>query len=71
MLNAKPVKIPLATHFQLSSELCPKIDDKAEYMARVPYTNAIRCLMYTMVCTRLDISLTDSVVSKYVANPGK
>jgi hypothetical protein len=40
-------------------------------MSRIPYTNAIGSLMYAMVCTRLDISHVVSMVSIYMANPGK
>lgn len=52
MLDAKPVSTPLSTHFKLSSQLCPSSDKELEYMSKVPYANAIRCLMYLMVCTR-------------------
>ena len=40
-------------------------------MSKVPYANAVRCLMYLMVCTRPDISHVVSVVSRYMADPGK
>ena len=40
-------------------------------MFKVPYMNAIGCLMYLMVCIRLDISHAVSVVCRYMANPGK
>ena len=40
-------------------------------MTRVPYTNAIGCLMYIMVYTWLDISHAISVVSRYMTNPRK
>ncbi|KAE8691239.1 hypothetical protein F3Y22_tig00110890pilonHSYRG00161 [Hibiscus syriacus] len=34
MSSAKPVSTPLANHFKLSSEQCPKIDKEAEDMAK-------------------------------------
>jgi len=40
-------------------------------MARVPYASTIGSLMYTMVCTRLDISHAVGVVSRYMSNPSK
>ena len=40
-------------------------------MSRIPYANSVGCLMYAMVCTRLDISHAVGVVSKYMENPGK
>ena len=40
-------------------------------MSHVPYSSAVGSIMYAMVCTRLDISHAISVVSRYMANPGK
>nr|GEV03766.1 retrovirus-related Pol polyprotein from transposon TNT 1-94 [Tanacetum cinerariifolium] len=40
-------------------------------MSKVPYANAVGSLMYLMVCTRPDITYVVSVVSRYLANPGK
>ena len=71
MLDAKPVSTPLFAHFKLSSQLCPSSDKESEYMSKVPYANAVGCLMYLMVCTRPDISHAVSVVSRYMADPGK
>ena len=71
MHNAKPVSTLLAAHFKLSSVLCPKSDADIEYMSRVPYSSAVGSLMYAMVCSRPDLSYALSVVSRYMANPGK
>ena len=38
-------------------------------MSKVPYASVIGCLMYAMVCTRLDLAHVVSIVSKYTANP--
>ncbi|WVZ86726.1 hypothetical protein U9M48_033465 [Paspalum notatum var. saurae] len=40
-------------------------------MSRVPYYSVVGSLMYAMVCSRPDLSHALSVVSKYMANPGK
>ena len=40
-------------------------------MSHVPYSSAVGSLMYAMVCTRPDIAYAVSVVSRYMANPGK
>ena len=69
--DAKPVSTPLAARFKLSSALCPKSDADIEYMSRVPYSSAVGSLMYAMVCSRPDLSYALSVVSRYMANPGK
>ena len=71
MNKVKPMNVPLASHFKLSSGLCPSSDEEKDYMSRVPYANAVGCLMYAMVCTRPDISHAIGVVSKYMANPRK
>ncbi|KAK3025021.1 hypothetical protein RJ639_044630 [Escallonia herrerae] len=55
----------------LSSQLCPSTEEDVEYMSRVPYVNAVGCLMYAMVCTRPDISHAVSMVSRYMRNLGK
>ena len=39
-------------------------------MSKVPYAS-VGCLMYAMVCTRLDLAQGVSVVSKFLANPRK
>ena len=40
-------------------------------MSRVPYACAVGSMMHAMLCTRPDISQAVSVVSRYMANPGK
>nr|GEW89912.1 retrovirus-related Pol polyprotein from transposon TNT 1-94 [Tanacetum cinerariifolium]GEW89915.1 retrovirus-related Pol polyprotein from transposon TNT 1-94 [Tanacetum cinerariifolium] len=40
-------------------------------ISKVPYANAVRSLMYLMVCMRPDIAYAVSVVSRYLANSGK
>ena len=71
MREHKGVSTPLASHFRLSSALCPESDYDIEYMSRVPYSSAVGSLMYAMVCSRPDLSHALSVVSRYMANPGK
>jgi hypothetical protein len=71
MQNAKPVSTPLASHFKLTKEMCPKTQEEIEYMSRVPYSSTVGSLMYAMVCTRLDIAHAVGVVRRYMNNPGK
>ena len=56
MKHAKPVGTPLGGHFKLSKKSCPSSMKEKENMASVPYSSAIRSLMYAMVCTRSDIA---------------
>eukprot|EP00253_Pinus_taeda_P023235 PITA_23235 len=70
MNNVKPVSVPFASHFKLSSSLCPNTDEENDYTSRIPYANVVGCLMYVMVCTRPDISHAVGVVNKYMTNMG-
>jgi hypothetical protein len=71
MHDAKSVSTPIAPHFKLSAEQCPSTDEDFEYMSRVPYSSVVGSLMYAMVCSRPDLSYAMSLVSRYMANPGK
>ena len=72
MDNSKPMSTPLASHFRLSSDLCPQSEIEREQMLHVPIqVRLVVIYMYTMVCIRPDMSHTVSVVSRYMSNPEK
>ena len=71
MLDAKPVSTPLANHFRLSGSQCLKNEEEIENISKVPYASKVGCLMYAMVCTRSDLAHAVSIVSRYMANPGR
>jgi hypothetical protein len=71
MNSVKPVNVPLASHFKLSSVLSPRTDEEKQYMSHVPYGNVVGNLMYAMVSTRPDISHAVGVVSRFMENPGE
>jgi transposase InsO family protein len=71
MHDAKSVSTPIAPHFKLSALQCASTDEDYEYMSRIPYSSAVGSLMYAMVCSRPDLSYAMSLVSRYMANPGK
>lgn len=71
MADAKVTPIPLADHFRLSSELCPKTQEEKEFMEKIPYKSAIGSIMYAMVSTRPDIAHAVGVVSRFMSDPGK
>ena len=56
MENAKLVTTPLAIHFRLSTTQCLNTDDDVHDMSKVPYASVVGCLMYIMVCTRIDLA---------------
>ena len=39
--KAKLVNFPLASHFKLSSGLCPSSVEEKDYISLVPYANAV------------------------------
>ena len=67
----KVVCTPLTNLFKLSTRQCPSTKEEVEDISKVPYASAVGCLMYVMVYTRSDLAHAISVVSKYVANPGR
>ena len=44
--------------------------EECEYLTHVPYTSVVGSLMYTIVCTRLNLSQAVSMVSRYMYDPG-
>ncbi|GJU65039.1 retrovirus-related pol polyprotein from transposon TNT 1-94 [Tanacetum coccineum] len=54
--NVKLVQMPPGGHFKLSLKDCPFRDRDVETMSKVPYVNAVRSLIYLMVCTRPDVA---------------
>ncbi|GKF03331.1 retrovirus-related pol polyprotein from transposon TNT 1-94, partial [Tanacetum coccineum] len=64
--SAKSVNTPFS-----ANSYAPQSEVEIEYMSRIPYASAVGSLMYVMVCTRPDIAHAMSVVSRYMAHPGK
>ena len=71
MNEAKPVSTPLGSHFKLSKEQSPKIEEERNHISKEPYTSVIGSLMYAMLCTRPDIVHVVGVVSRFMSRPGK
>ncbi|GKB43117.1 retrovirus-related pol polyprotein from transposon TNT 1-94 [Tanacetum coccineum] len=67
----KSVSVLLGVHFKVSLKDYSSSDWDMERMSKVLYANVVGILMYLMVCTRPDIAYTVSIVSRYLANPGK
>jgi len=70
MHYSKPVDIPAKKCLALSLDQCPKTDQEEEKMKDVPYASVVGCLMYAMLCTRLDICFAVGLVSRYQSNLG-
>ena len=63
--NAKVVSTPMGQQFKLSAKDSPKEPAKKQAMANVPYSNVTGSLMYLMVCIRLDLAYSSSIVTLY------
>ncbi|KAG8500925.1 hypothetical protein CXB51_003034 [Gossypium anomalum] len=59
---------PTASGLHLSLDDCPKAAGEREHMSKVPYALPVGSLMYTILCTRLDIYFAVRMVSQYQAN---
>ena len=71
MKECKPVKVPILVGVNLSVDQCPKTREEEEDMSHVPYASVVGCLMYAMVCTRLDIAHAVGFLSRYMSKLGK
>lgn len=68
MTKCKLVSTPLASQFKLSTETSPKPKQEKEQTARLPYASVVGNLIYTIECTRPNISHTVGMVSMYMEN---
>lgn len=56
---------------QPPSSQCPLNEEERLKMHNIPYASAVGNIIYSMVCCRPDIEYGMSIVSKFMANPGK
>jgi hypothetical protein len=71
MHGSKLVKVPIPIGVNLSADQCPKTQEEEEDMSHVSSSSAVHSLMYTMVCTRLDIAHAVEVLSRYMPKSEK
>nr|GEZ21600.1 Gag-Pol polyprotein [Tanacetum cinerariifolium] len=71
MQDCKPISTPFPTDVKLSSKMSPNSEKERMEMSQVPYASTVGSLMFTMICTRLDIAHAVGVVSRYMAKPGR
>ncbi|KAL5567861.1 hypothetical protein UlMin_024436 [Ulmus minor] len=71
MTDAKPTSVPIAGHFKFSAEQCPKTEEGKEDIINVLYSSAVGSIMYTMICTKLDVAYEISLLSRFMSNPGR
>ena len=68
MPDCKSVDTPMDKSLQLSLDQCLKTQEEKKKMKKIPYTNAVGSLMYTMMCIRPDICYAVGKVSRYQSN---
>ena len=71
MNDAKPKSAPLRSQIKLSEKQSPKKDEDSEEMSKISCAPLVGCLLYAMVCTRLDITHSVGVVSRLCQNQVK
>ena len=69
MEKSKPVIPPLVAHFKFDASAIPSTKEDKYFKSRVPYSSAVRSLMYAIVCTRPDLTHEVSVVSRFMSSP--
>ena len=65
MSDCNVEQTPIAKGTILSKSMYPKTPEEIVEMKKKPYASAIGSLMYTMLCTRLDISYVVGLVSRF------
>jgi hypothetical protein len=71
MGSCKPTSIPMDPGTRLTSSMTPTSEEEIFYMAKVPYREAVGCLLYISITCRPDISYAVSQVAKFCQNPGR
>ena len=49
--------------------MCPKILEERKRMNKISYALAMESIMYTMLCTRLDVAYTLGIAIRFQTNP--
>ena len=71
MQDSKRGYFPMSHGITLSKSQCPNTKDEQERMSKIPIASAIGCIMYSMLCTRPDVSYALSITSRYQSDPGE
>lgn len=71
MTPAKSVSIPLTSHFKLSADMPPKIEEEIVQMSSVSYLSVANIIIYNMLCSHSDVLYVVSIMSRFIACPCK
>ena len=70
MHDCKPMDTLVERNLSLSLDMCPKTLEEKGQMSKMPYSSAVRSLMYAMMCTRPDICYAIGLASRFQSNLG-
>lgn len=71
MSDCNPIRTPIDYNQKFVKSMCPKDDETKEKMSKVPYMQAIGCLLYAAQISRPDICYAVNILSRFSSNPGK
>ena len=71
MQDSKRGFLPMSHGIKLSKSQCPTTKDEKEHMDKIPYATTIGSIVYAMLCTRLDVSCTLSMISRFQSDLGE
>jgi hypothetical protein len=71
MSNAHPVSLPADKGgIRLSKNMEPVDDEERESMSKIPYREAVGCIMYAAITLRPDIAFQAVQIAQHCENPG-
>ena len=70
MHDCKPMGTPVERNLSLSLNMCPKSPEEKGQMPKIPYSSAVKSVMYAMVCTCPDICYAVGLASRFQSNSG-
>ncbi|XP_057797428.1 secreted RxLR effector protein 161-like [Salvia miltiorrhiza] len=71
MDQSKSVVVPMTTQTKLSTAQSPNTAGERKEMVSIPYSSAVGSIMYMMICTRPDLAYAISILSRFMADPGR
>lgn len=71
MEDVSPVNSPMDINQKISKEMCPRTAEEQQEMVKIPYLEAIGCIMYAAQISRPDIIFAVSTLSQYNTNYGR
>ena len=69
--QATCVNTPVGAHFKLYATRDQDLEVENKLMSAIPYSNAVRSVMYSMVSTRPNIVYGIGLLSRFMAKPSR